>query len=286
MILLAVWLNFIIFVTEVLNRSEIHVVLIAGKARLAPMKQITIPRLELAAVVLSIQLDVLLHRELDIPVMESTFWTESEIVRAYIMNDERRFPVFEANRVSLIRQSSEANQWKHVNGTDNPADVASRGCAVNDLTQSWFRGPQFLSMFKSEWPSECQADPDIPDTGLEVNKVSVVPEPVTYALLLASEYIPSSCCVRITRASIGWRKQCVGFWEWRRSCASSVLISVLSLLQKCQVLRIWYWSPVAISAIFCPAESPGGAGGMSYTAEPVFCCNWRDYRQRYPARFA
>ena len=61
---------------RVVNRSENHVVLIAGKARLAPMKQITIPRLEVAAAVLSIQLDVLLHRELDILVMESTFWTE------------------------------------------------------------------------------------------------------------------------------------------------------------------------------------------------------------------
>ena len=58
---------------RVVNRSEIHVVLIAGKARLAPMKQITIPRLELSAAVLSIQLDVLLRRELDIPVMDSTF---------------------------------------------------------------------------------------------------------------------------------------------------------------------------------------------------------------------
>ena len=66
------------------------------------MKQITIPRLELSAAVLSIQLDVLLRRELDIPVMESTFWTDSEIVRAYIMNDERRFPVFVA--VTTLRQ--------------------------------------------------------------------------------------------------------------------------------------------------------------------------------------
>ena len=88
---------------RVVNRSKIHVVLIAGKARLAPMKQITIPRLELSAAVLSIQLDVMLRRELDIPVIESFFWTDGEIVRAYIMNDERRFPVFVANRVSLIR---------------------------------------------------------------------------------------------------------------------------------------------------------------------------------------
>ena len=43
-------------------------------------------------------------------------------------------------------------------------------------------------MFKSEWPSECHADPNIPDTELEVNKVSVAPEPVTYALSSASKF--------------------------------------------------------------------------------------------------
>ena len=239
---------------RVVNRSKIHVVLIAGKARLAPMKQITIPRLELSAEVLSIQLDVMLRRELDIPVMESFFWTDSEIVRAYIMNDERRFPGFVANRVSLIRQHSEANQWKHVNRTDNPADVASRGCAVNDLSQSWFRGPQFLSMFKSEWQSECHADPNIPDTELEVNKVSVMPEPVTYSLSSASEFeqvhpIKLLCShyssfYRLKKA-VCWllrlkaqlRKQCVNFGPITVAEMSSAENMILKHVQKEQYAK-------------------------------------------------
>ena len=59
--------------------GEIHVVLLMSRALLAPLKQLTIPRLELCAAVLAIRLDVILRQELDIPLLQSTFFTDSEI---------------------------------------------------------------------------------------------------------------------------------------------------------------------------------------------------------------
>ena len=59
--------------------GEIHVVLLMSRALLAPLKQLTIPRLELCAAVLAIRLDVILRQELDIPILQSTFFTDSEI---------------------------------------------------------------------------------------------------------------------------------------------------------------------------------------------------------------
>ena len=81
--------------------------------------------------------------------MKSTFWTDSMIVLAYIQGDSRRFKTFVANRVSLIRENSTPEQWCHIDGNDNPADILSRGCNASALPTVWFEGPRFLSEYKS-----------------------------------------------------------------------------------------------------------------------------------------
>ena len=88
----------------------------AGKTRLAPLKSITIPRLELSAAIEAVKLDCVIKRELDEPLMESTFWTESQITLAYIQNDSKRFKVFVANRVATLRRHSVPDQWHHIGG--------------------------------------------------------------------------------------------------------------------------------------------------------------------------
>ena len=112
--------------------GKIHVASVTAKSRLAPLKQVSIPRLELSAAVLSVELETLLRRELDVHLIGSTFWTDSEIVRSYIHNESKRYKVFVANRISLIQQHSEPAQWLHVDKTQNPADVVSRGCNADN----------------------------------------------------------------------------------------------------------------------------------------------------------
>ena len=134
------------------------VTLLASKGRLAPLRQTTIPRLELCAAVESVKLDALVKRALDVELLPSTFWTDSEITRAYIRNDTKRFKVFVANRVSYIRQQSLPSQWLHVGSTENPADVLSRGTEIKCVTSIWFEGPSFLRMHRSEWLSSLKLD--------------------------------------------------------------------------------------------------------------------------------
>ena len=119
------------------------------KARVAPVKAITVPRLELKAAVLSIRASKFLQKELRYEMeIEEMVWTDSEVVLGYISNDARRFHVFVANRVQQIRDHCRptTEQWRHVKTTENPADCASRGVSVEDLLQhsSWLDGPSFL----------------------------------------------------------------------------------------------------------------------------------------------
>ena len=119
----------------------------------ATLKKITIPRLELLAAVLAIKLDLLVRRELNVTILESHFWTDSQIILAYIQSKSKRFKIFVANRVSLIREHSTPEQWKYIKGEENPADILSRGCTLQAISQKWFHGPKFISDFKHAWPT-------------------------------------------------------------------------------------------------------------------------------------
>ena len=154
-----------------INKSgQIHTSLIISKHRVAPLKQITIPRLELQAAVLSAKIDAMLRKELDFNLTYSYFWTDSEIVLKYIKNETSRFRVFVGNRVSVIRDLTQSAQWYHVSSSENPADILSRGQSVQNLDNAlWFQGPRFLKAYKSDWKDQEEYnEPAFLDTDSEV----------------------------------------------------------------------------------------------------------------------
>jgi transposase InsO family protein len=133
-------------------QGQIHTALVMSKVKVAPIRSITIPRLELQAAVLAVKVDVTLRKQLGLDLNPSYFWVDSEIVLKYINNENRRFLVFVGNRVSMIRESTEVDQWHFVSGKENPADLLTRGQRPHELdADTWFKGPKFLQTFKSEW---------------------------------------------------------------------------------------------------------------------------------------
>lgn len=81
-----------------------------GKAKLAPVLELTIPRLELCAAVLPVEMSELLAEELNMKIDKTTFYTDSKVVLGYINNQHRRFHVYVNNRVQRIKQSSLPDQ--------------------------------------------------------------------------------------------------------------------------------------------------------------------------------
>ncbi|XP_051785417.1 LOW QUALITY PROTEIN: uncharacterized protein LOC127528741, partial [Erpetoichthys calabaricus] len=112
-----------------------HCSFLMGKSRVAPLKQATIPRLELTAAVVAVKMDKMLKSELQMPLEESTFWTESITVLKYISNESTRFKTFVANR-NVIRDHSQPSQWRYVTSVLNPADQASRGLSMENFLKS------------------------------------------------------------------------------------------------------------------------------------------------------
>ncbi|XP_057700851.1 uncharacterized protein LOC130921225 [Corythoichthys intestinalis] len=126
------------------GHSEVGFLL--GKARLAPKPDITIPRLELCAAVLAVEVAELVLEELDVTVDQVNLYTDSKVVLGYISNMKRRFHVYVHNRVERIRRFAQTHQWHYVPTHLNPADHATRTLPAEQLSSStWLRGPAFLS---------------------------------------------------------------------------------------------------------------------------------------------
>lgn len=124
-----------------------------GKARVSPLNRTsTIPRLELTAAVTSVELAASLQEEFDRET-RVYYHTDSTTVLRYISNEQRRFPIFVANRVRTIREFSSPAQWKYVRTTNNPADDGSRGLdpATFMTNRRWLNGPEFLCNGSSDW---------------------------------------------------------------------------------------------------------------------------------------
>ena len=127
--------------------------LIASKCRVSPVKVMTIPRLELMGAVLSSRLAQNIQKV--ITVDRTVFWTDSENVWYWVRNQSREFKPFVANRVGEIQRTTSPEQWRHVPGTINPADLPTRGLSATALAESkvWLEGPAFLKDKESTWPA-------------------------------------------------------------------------------------------------------------------------------------
>ena len=127
---------------------------VIGKSRNAPIKSITIPRLELQGALLAARIDSAVRSELEFNFEKVIFWTDSMIVLNYIRNESRRFQTYVANRVTEIRELTHPDQWRHCAGTINPADDVSRGLEMDEFLRNdrWLKGPSFLRDADKKWP--------------------------------------------------------------------------------------------------------------------------------------
>ncbi|XP_029157341.1 uncharacterized protein LOC114929830 [Nylanderia fulva] len=148
--------------------GEVSSMLLVGKSRVAPVKSLSIPLLELAAAVLLSRLMEFVITSLHLSEVPCYCWTNSTVVLAWVTQHPSRWRTFVANRVAEIQTRLPSASWRHVPTIDNPADCASRGIFGHQLASHplWWHGPLWLRLPISDWP--VTVDPH-PETSMEQN---------------------------------------------------------------------------------------------------------------------
>ena len=128
---------------------------VIGKYRVAPMRHLSIPRLELQAAVMAVRLKEQIVKEHQSKIQSCNFWTDSTTVLQWIHSCHRKQQVFVANRVAEILDTTNVSQWNHVSGIKNPADIGTRAINVDELKRSeWLSWPAWLKQRENEWPEQ------------------------------------------------------------------------------------------------------------------------------------
>ena len=143
-----------------LDNGHFETRFVTAKSRVAPLKRLTMPRLELQAAVMATRMKATIERELRLDLERTIYFTDSMITLSWIRSQARAFKPFVSARIGEVQTNSDPLQWRHVSGPLNPADDISRGIPVDELQGRWKCGPEFLRLPEEQWPVEgVQPDP-------------------------------------------------------------------------------------------------------------------------------
>jgi len=128
------------------SNKKISCELLCSTSEVPPLKQLTIPRLELCAATLLSKLYKKATGALNITINKYYLWTDSSIVLTWIQSLPNKWNIFVGKRVALIQEETESASRRHVPFESNPADLISRGCEPSTLSifTLWWKGPQWL----------------------------------------------------------------------------------------------------------------------------------------------
>ncbi|XP_046466690.1 uncharacterized protein [Neodiprion pinetum] len=138
------------------DNGNTQVSLFCAKSRVAPIKTVqTIPRLELCAAQLLVDLYENIKLTLSVPISETIFWSDSSITLNWLNTSPHVLKTFVANRVASIQSRAKSVEWRHVRTKDNPADALSHGQLPTEFTKNslWMHDPAWLTEDETQWPS-------------------------------------------------------------------------------------------------------------------------------------
>lgn len=198
---------YVVYEDSMGNRSS---GLLTAKSRVTPIKAkddgtrlLTIPKAELVGAELASQLMSIVGDSLGIK--NQYFWTDAMVILHQIHAKEIK-EAFVRNKISNIKKTSNAEQWRHIPTSQNPADVLSRGTSMQLLISNrlWWQGPSWLVKNKEHWPPKFSPffSKTIPQT-LACTEGHADPSPITLYDYFISKF---SSFMKATRV-LAWVKR-------------------------------------------------------------------------------
>ncbi|UYV63247.1 hypothetical protein LAZ67_2003545 [Cordylochernes scorpioides] len=134
------------------KEDRVDIQLIQARTREAPLKKLTIPRLELLACLIGTCLAANVIQDLEFEEIPRFYWTDSTNALCWIQREDN-WAAFVMNHVKEIHNLSSPESWRHIPGRLNPADLPSRGCSAETLKETkWWEGPAWLKLSQEKWP--------------------------------------------------------------------------------------------------------------------------------------
>ena len=135
--------------------------LVMSKTRVAPVRKITLPRLELMAAVITARLCTYVKGAIDCAISRIVCWTDNSSTLHWIRGAASQWKPFVANRVIEIQSLLDPSVWRYCPGPQNPADLPTRGVSASQLREShlWWKGPSWLQESEKDWPKDLRSKP-------------------------------------------------------------------------------------------------------------------------------
>ncbi|XP_065084406.1 uncharacterized protein LOC135706688 [Ochlerotatus camptorhynchus] len=166
---------------RIIDRGQVRCALVSAKSKVAPLKPLSIPRLELQAAVIGSRLVKSIEENHTLPIRRRVIWSDSSTVLSWIQLDQRKYRQYVAVRISEILDVTNIEEWRWVPTRLNVADEATKWMKEPSFHADcrWFVGPEFLYQEESAWPKRILPTKD---TAEEIRPIHAhhrkIPEPL------------------------------------------------------------------------------------------------------------
>ncbi|XP_058456625.1 uncharacterized protein LOC131434022 [Malaya genurostris] len=139
---------------RIIEGSNVRCSLVSAKTKVAPIKPLSIPKLELSAAVLGARLSKSVIENHTLPITRHVFWTDSRTCLSWLRSDPKKYRQFVAFRVTEILELTQIDKWRWLPSRLNVADEATKwGKEPNvNIESRWFQAPAFLYRQPDHWP--------------------------------------------------------------------------------------------------------------------------------------